>query len=215
MAKIDLKKEVFTVPNLLSAFRIVLVPFFIVFYFSESMKYHYIYAVITLVLSGFSDILDGTIARHFNMISSFGKIIDPLADKLTQGAAVICISINHPILVPLMVLFCAKELTMLLGAYHLLKIGLRPSESKWWGKMCTVIVFILIVFVLITDIFTGIPHHVSSTVIIVLEIATAIGLLFSLFNYYPVFKEIQNGEYDIDKECKKSEINRTKDENKD
>lgn len=206
MTKIDLKKEVFTIPNILSAFRIVLIPFFVIFYFSESIKYHYCYAVGILVLSGFSDILDGTIARHFNMISSFGKIIDPLADKLTQGAAVICISINHPMLIPLLVLFCAKELTMLLGAVHLLKIGLRPSESKWWGKLCTVIVFILIVFVLITDIFTQIPLPVSSTVIIVLEIATGISLLFSLFNYYPVFKEIQNGEYDIQAECKKSEL---------
>lgn len=188
--------KIITIPNILSMFRIVLVPLFAIFYFADSIAYHYYIAAGMLVLSGFTDILDGTIARHFNMISSFGKVIDPLADKLTQGVAVICLSVRHTLIIPLLILLCAKELTMLFCSIRLLKMGLRPCEAKWWGKMSTVAIFIFMVAVLASDIFPVIPI----TVIVAVEIVTAVCMLFSLFNYYPIFKEIQSGEYDISTE---------------
>lgn len=188
--------KIITIPNILSAFRIVLVPVFAIMYFSDSVANHYYISAGVLVLSGFTDILDGAIARHFNMISSFGKVIDPLADKLTQGVAVICLSVRHPLIIPLLILLCAKELTMLICSIRLLKMGLRPSEAKWWGKMSTVAIFIFMVAVLLSDIFPVIP----TAIIITLEVITAICMLFSLFNYYPIFREIQSGEYDISAE---------------
>ena len=178
-------------------FRLALVPVFAIFYFAN-FQYHYYFAIITLGVSGLSDIVDGTIARKCNMISNFGKIIDPLADKLTQGIAVICLSIQHPVLVPLLILFCAKEFTMMLGAYHLIKLGTRPSESKWWGKLSTVMMFTFIVIVLLTDIYPAVPFEFVA----VAAVLTAICLLFSLFNYYPVFKDIQSGAYDVNTESK-------------
>ena len=87
---------------------------------------------------------------------------------------------------------------MLLGAVRLLKMGLRPSESKWWGKLSTVMLYVMFVVALLSDIVAGIP----SVVIIVFAVLASICLLFSLFNYYPIFKEIQNGEYDIETEKK-------------
>ncbi|MEE1019233.1 MAG: CDP-alcohol phosphatidyltransferase family protein [Acutalibacteraceae bacterium] len=188
--------KIITIPNILSAFRIVLVPVFAIIYFADSIANHYYIAAGVLVLSGLTDILDGTIARHFNMISSFGKVLDPLADKLTQGVAVICLSVRHPLIIPLLILLCAKELTMLLCSVRLIKMGLRPSEAKWWGKMSTVAIFIFMVAVLLSDIFPSIPMPV----IIAIEVITAICMLFSLFNYYPIFREIQSGEYDISAE---------------
>ncbi|MGN0557513.1 MAG: CDP-alcohol phosphatidyltransferase family protein [Acutalibacteraceae bacterium] len=200
MNKSEIKKDVLTVPNLLSLLRIVLVPLFVWLYFDCRIEHHVLWAVLILVLSGLTDVLDGGIARRFHMISSFGKVIDPLADKLTQGAAVICISIRHHFLVALLILFCAKECTMLLASVHLLKMGLRPSESKWWGKLSTVVMFVFIMIVLLTDIFPAIPPEFVA----VGAVITAICQLFSLFNYYPVFKEIQSGEYDIHTESKVS-----------
>ena len=190
----ELNNKLLTIPNIISMIRIALVPVFVILYFSNQ----FIYATIVLALSGFSDILDGTIARHFNMISSYGKVLDPLADKLTQGIAIICISIRHHIVIPLLILLCAKELTMLVASVRLLKKGFRPSEAKWWGKLSTVAVFIFLVLMLISDIFKDIPYF--DIVTIIMAIITAICLLFSLFNYYPIFKEIQSGEYQLDKE---------------
>ncbi len=190
-------EKIFSIPNILSMIRILLVPVFAILYFVK-VKDHYLYAALVLLLSGASDVLDGIIARKFNMITAFGKLLDPLADKLTQAVVVICLAVNHNELIPVLVLLLAKEFSMLLGAVRLLKMGLRPSESKWWGKLSTVMLYVMFVVALLSDIVAGIP----SVVIIVFAVLASICLLFSLFNYYPIFKEIQNGEYDIETEKK-------------
>ena len=89
---------------------------------------------------------------------------------------------------------------MLLGAIVLFKSGTRTSSSKWWGKLGTVLVYFLFVCVLLQDIFTA--KFVPVQAINVVAIITAICLVFSLFNYYDVFKEIQNGEYSFEDENK-------------
>ena len=188
-------EKIITIPNILSFIRILLVPVFAVAYLCD-FENHFWYAIAVLLASGFSDVLDGFIARKFNMISTFGKILDPIADKLTQGIVVVCLAIRHIEIVFILILIFAKELTMLLGAVVLFKAGLRPSESKWWGKLSTVMVFVMFVVVLATDVCPSIPLFV----IILTEVIAAICVLFSLFNYYPIFKEIQSGEYDIEKE---------------
>lgn len=187
--------KIITIPNILSFIRILLVPAFAAAYLAD-FRNHYYYAISALFLSGFSDVLDGFIARKFNLITNFGKILDPIADKLTQGIVVLCLAIRHPELVFILVLIFAKELTMLLGAVLLLKMGLRPSESKWWGKLSTVMVFFMFTLVLISDLLAV----DLGFIIIVAEIAAAICILFSLFNYYPIFKEIQSGEYNTETE---------------
>ena len=152
-----------------------------------------VWATIILLISGATDVIDGIIARKFNMISTFGKMIDPVADKLTQAAVVVCLSITHPQIIPLMVLFFAKEFTMLLGSVQLYKIGMRPSESKWWGKLATVIFYFMMLIIIITDIYWKLPEDAISTMVVI----SAISILFSLFNYYPIFKDIQTGKYDV------------------
>ena len=122
-------KTIVTIPNLLSFFRILLVPVFLILYFWD-IKNHYVYAALVLVISGLTDVTDGIIARRFHMISTFGKIIDPIADKLTQASVVIAISINHPIFIVLMVMFLIKEFMMLLGSIKLFeKASIAKSKS--------------------------------------------------------------------------------------
>lgn len=191
--------NVFTVPNILTLVRIILSPIFAILYLQKS----YIFAAVILILSGLTDVLDGIIARKFDLITTLGKILDPIADKLTQAVIIVCLVINHyndedSLLVFVLILLFAKEFTMLLGAIILFKSGKRPSESKWWGKLGTVMVYVLFSSILLEDILT--EKFVPVTAINVICVITAICLLFSLFNYYPIFKEIQNGEYKFDKE---------------
>lgn len=196
------KDKIFTIPNVLTMVRILLTPIFAIIYLSD-IKNHYIWASAVLVLSAATDCIDGIIARKFNMISVLGKILDPVADKLNQAVIIVCLTINHyndphSLLVFVLILLFAKEFTMLLGAIVLFKGGARTSESKWFGKLSTVMVYTLFVAILMQDIFTKsvIPIDAINT----LSVITAICLLFSLFNYYPIFKEIQNGEYKFEDE---------------
>ena len=180
-------KKILTVPNILSFMRILLIPLFAYLYFTG----YIVSAVMVLLFSGFTDILDGVIARRFNMVSAFGKFIDPCADKLTQGIVVVCLAIRHPIVIPLLVLFYAKELTMALGALMLYKSGKQPSGAKWWGKIATCSVYLTLFSILMSDIFNEIPQWALITVMVI----TAICIMFSLFSYYPIFKDIQEGKY--------------------
>ena len=88
------KTKLFNIPNCLCYFRILLIPVFLFVYFNAQWQHHYIIAAFILVLSGISDCLDGYIARKYNMITDFGKLIDPIADKLTQLTIVIYISLS-------------------------------------------------------------------------------------------------------------------------
>ena len=193
------KKDIFTLPNVLSLLRIFMAPLFAFLYFKQD----YIMAATVLLVSGLTDVLDGIIARKFNLITTVGKILDPVADKLTQAIIIFCMTINHyedenSLLIFVLILLFAKEFTMLLGAIVLFKAGARPSESKWKKKLGTVMIYFLFIAILLQDILT--TQYISVVAINVICVITAICLLFSLFNYYPIFKEIQNGEYKFEKE---------------
>ncbi|MBQ2676504.1 MAG: CDP-alcohol phosphatidyltransferase family protein [Clostridia bacterium] len=192
------ENKVLTIPNALSVVRILLIPLFAYLYF----KGHYALAAIVLTISGLTDVVDGFIARTFNMISTLGKILDPFADKLTQLVVVLCLAIRHKILIPLLIVFYAKELLMLSGSAKLLKSGTRPSEAKWWGKLSTVVIYVLLMLVLISDIW---PTLLPVWVLPVFIVITAISILFSLYSYYLIFKDIQSGKYDMSKESHNKE----------
>ena len=85
------KKEIYTIPNLLSLFRLVLIPVYASLYLSATEQYQYVLAGVILAVSCLTDMIDGKIARKFNMITPLGKILDPLADKLTQLTLTFCL----------------------------------------------------------------------------------------------------------------------------
>ena len=95
-----------------------------------------------LALSCLTDAFDGKIARKYNMISTLGKILDPLADKLTQFTLTICLSLRYPILLPVLVLFVIKELfQIILGAVNLFRGRMLPG-ALMAGKVCTTVLFV-------------------------------------------------------------------------
>lgn len=134
------------VPNALSLLRIALVPVFMVLYLIHRDGW----AILTLVLSGLTDMLDGFIARRFNQITDCGKLLDPVSDKLTQVGVVIALTTRHQELMPLLVLCLLKELSLIVGSVIMLRRRHTMRAAKWFGKLSTALFYtcmaLLVVF---------------------------------------------------------------------
>lgn len=145
----DWKKEICTIPNMLSLFRIVLIPVYIYIYLNATEPYHYAIAAGILAISCLTDMIDGKIARKFNMISTVGKVLDPIADKFTQFALIISLSVVYPALKALLVLFVTKEGFQLIALLLNFRKGKALDGALMSGKISTTVLFIgLIVMVL-------------------------------------------------------------------
>ncbi len=148
----DWKKEIFTIPNLLSLFRLALIPIYIVIYLNATEAYQYYVAGGILAVSCLTDMIDGKIARHYNMITTVGKVLDPLADKVTQLSLTICLSIRYPVLVRVLVLFLVKEIVQLIAALFQFHRGKMLPGALLVGKLCTTVLFVsLILLVLLPE----------------------------------------------------------------
>ncbi len=146
------KTEIFTVPNMLSLFRLVLLPVYAKIYLTATEHYQYLIAGGIMALSCLTDLIDGKIARHFNQITNLGKILDPLADKITQFTLTLCLSLKYPVLHPVLALFVVKEaFQLVVGLAFLLKGRMLPG-ALMAGKVCTTVLFVsLITLVLFPD----------------------------------------------------------------
>ena len=147
------KKDIFTIPNLLSLFRLVLIPVYATVYLNATQNYQFILAGFILEVSCLTDMIDGKIARKYGMITTLGKVLDPLADKLTQLTLTICLSMKYPVLYPVLGLFIMKELFQLVIGVVFLRKGKMLPGALLAGKVCTTVLFIsLIALVLLPDI---------------------------------------------------------------
>ena len=143
-------KNILTIPNLISLFRILLIPLIIWLYCG---KKQYTATIAVIVISGASDIIDGKIARKFHMVSDVGKVLDPIADKLTQVTLVICLTARYPWMWALLALFAVKECLMLLWGYLTLKSTDTINSAKWYGKLSTVVLYAaMMILILFADI---------------------------------------------------------------
>ena len=128
-------------PNFLTAIRFILVPFMAAFLISRN----YTVAILLYVLASITDVLDGYIARKYNMITKLGKILDPMADKLLQFSALVGLWVVDIIPFWITLIFFLKEIFMGLGALKLLRNKDVVVPSKWFGKMSTVFFFVAII----------------------------------------------------------------------
>lgn len=176
MFKKNLKKEIFTIPNLLSLFRLVLIPVYVHLYLRAVEPREYLVAGGVLALSCLTDLADGKIARHFNMISTLGKILDPVADKLTQFTLVLCLSLKYPVLNPVLALFVVKEaFQLVVGVFHLCKGKMLPG-ALMAGKVCTAVLFTsLTALVLFPD--------MSPALVNIIALTDGVFLLISFVSY--------------------------------
>lgn len=149
----DWKKEIFTIPNLLSLFRLLLIPVYMTIYLNAAQTKDYIAAAIILAVSCLTDMVDGKIARKYNMISTIGKVLDPIADKVTQFTLIICLSIKYPILWHLVVLFVIKESFQFFAGLVTFRKGRMLTGALITGKICTAVLFVsLTVMILLPNI---------------------------------------------------------------
>lgn len=150
MKRLLQKTQVLTIPNILSMFRIILLPVIAWLYLGRN---DIISAIMLLIISGISDIADGYIARKYNMVSDFGKVLDPIADKLTQGVLLICLAVKYDIIFILVGMFAIKEALMFFMGYMVLKRRDSINSAKWYGKANTVIIYsTIVILILMPDI---------------------------------------------------------------
>ena len=171
------KKDVLTIPNMMSLFRILLIPAMIAAY----TKYHNVAAtILLLIVSGISDIADGWVARKFDMVSDFGKVLDPIADKLTQLALMLCLVFGRPHMWYLVALLVIRETIMffsgLISFYQTGQVG----GAEWHGKLATCGIYATMVLHII---WIHIPDLISDVLLAVCFGMMALSLvLYSIRN---------------------------------
>lgn len=171
--------KILTIPNLLSLFRLALIPVFVWLYVGREQN---LGTAGILLLSGLTDVVDGWIARTFHMVSDFGKVIDPVADKLTQIAMLFCLVTRFPHMRYLLVLLFLKEmLNSMMGLMAIRRTGYVLS-SAWHGKVTTVLLYTTIVAHLIW-------FHLPASVSDGLLVACAGMILLSAVLYF-----VRNGK---------------------
>lgn len=175
-----------TVPNALSVLRILIIPFFAWFFMRDQLAV----AVVLLVLSGLSDCVDGFIARRLNQVTELGKMLDPLADKLTQGVVALCLAMKFPVIGPVLLVFILKELVMLCCAIGLLKKKKRPCAAQWYGKVATVMFYVSVALIVVMDGFLHVEGLAFQVISYVPLILTAAMMIYSAVRYFQIFLKI-------------------------
>lgn len=173
---INWKKEILTIPNLLSMFRLLLLPVYVCIYLNATKTYHYIAAGAVMAVSCLTDAVDGKIARKYNMISNLGKLLDPAADKITQLTLTICLASKYPVLNPVLALFLVKECFQLIAVIVNLRQGKVLPGALMAGKVCTTVLFVSLICLVL---FPDLPPMVVDAVALV----NAGFLMFSFISY--------------------------------
>lgn len=194
MSNKDWKNEILSIPNLLSMFRLILIPVYITIYLGARDNDDYFLAAAILAVSCLTDMIDGQIARRFNMITNLGKLLDPIADKLTQFALILCLSLRHPVLWFVVVLFFIKEIFQLIGCTISLRQGKTMTGALLPGKICTTVLFIsLIAMVMLPGL--------SESIVLVIAIIDSIFLVVAFSSYaFAFYSKKAKHKVFIDKE---------------
>lgn len=198
----DLFKGCWTIPNLLSFIRILLIPVFAYLFYTDEK----IWAVVVLALSGLSDTFDGQIARKFNQVSALGKVLDPVADKLTQITIAIMLLIDFRAAENAMIqafgwvflVFLIKEAVMIIGGLVMLLLNIRPGAAEFWGKAATLVFYVGMVLIIAfgpevgaLNAVTGfeLPAVLTGIIVVVSAIMTIAAFLSYMPETFRQFKE--------------------------
>lgn len=185
------KSDWLAIPNIISYIRILLIPIFIYFYMEAQTTKDYYIAAAIVALSGFTDFLDGRIARKYNMITELGKLIDPVADKLTQCALLFCLATRYKLMWLLLIFMLVKESIMFFGGLYLAKYHKKLDGANWYGKVATFIFYIIMVLLLLFPTINILYANIS---IVICTLFMANSFVMYSFVYYRMYLEIKNGE---------------------
>ena len=165
----DMKlKDYFNIPNCLSYIRLILLPVFMYLYWHAQSREDYIIAFVVLAVALLTDMFDGFIARRYNMITEWGKMLDPVADKLLQGILAISIIKNYKPMLVFVITFACKEIYMAIMNLKLKKYEPNIVQAKFFGKFVTVIIDF---FVSILLLLTNLPANIVWMIILILMLS--------------------------------------------
>ena len=173
------------IPNILCIFRMILVPVFVLVFFSDK-PYAIAHAAAIYAIAGITDVLDGFIARHFNMITRLGKILDPLADKLMTITVFICITIRGIIPWWVILLIFAKDLLLIIGGIKMYREVSGVFASNVFGKAATVF---LVLGGIVMMLFNSYIHPAFKTAFYLIAIIMSFLAFFSYLYQYIRFKK--------------------------
>ncbi|MBQ9751124.1 MAG: CDP-alcohol phosphatidyltransferase family protein [Clostridia bacterium] len=181
------QNKILTIPNILSFFRLCLIPVIVWLYVG---KQDYLWTLLILTLSGVTDIVDGIIARKFNMVSNFGKAFDPVADKLTQMAMLFCLVSRFKYMMIPFVLLVVKEVFTGITALVSIKKTNTVKGAVWHGKLTTVSLYAMMA---IHVVWFNIPRTLS-----LILVGICIGIMLMSFIMYAIqnFTAIRKGSFD-------------------
>lgn len=174
---------VFSIPNLLTYFRFVLIPVFVWLY----LRGDYTVAGAALVLSALTDLFDGKIARHFNQITELGILLDPIADKLTEGAVLLCLVMRYRLMAVLIGIYVLKEGFMAVAGAVMLRRRKKLGGAMWFGKVCTAVFYIV---TLILTFYPSVPPKVADPMMLVCGGM----MLFTLVRYAILYLHMARNE---------------------
>ena len=184
------KKEILTIPNLLSLLRLVMIPVYIRLYLRAASPDEFLGAATLMGASCLTDLLDGWIARRFQMVSTLGKILDPLADKLTQLSMAVCLSLAYPALKTILALFTVKELGQLaLALVHLTRGYMLPG-ALMAGKVCTAVLFISFIFLALSP---DVPADTVNAIVLTdgrLRMLSFVSYVFAYLGRHPLPRQM-------------------------
>lgn len=183
------KNELLTIPNLLSMLRLVLIPIYATIYLHAQNAAHFLIAGILMIVSCMTDLLDGQIARKFNMVSNVGKLLDPLADKATQLTLLICFCAKYRIMMPVLILFLVKEFFQLVFCVLALQDNKALPGALMAGKVCTTVLFFSLIFMVLFD---DIPETIVFFIALTDSCFLVISFVCYISAYYGKNKKLQD-----------------------
>lgn len=183
--------RVFTIPNMLSFLRLILAGVFLTLYSNTGSLRDNMWAIIVLILSGISDFLDGRIARRYHMISEIGKVLDPIADKVTEAVIALCLVTKYKILIILLAVFIVKEAFMSICGIYVIKKTRKNDGARWYGKVSTFSFYVIMIALLIIP---KVPMMIANIMIILCTVIMFFSFVMYARLYYGLLKNYKVGD---------------------
>ena len=181
--------DLIKVPNILCYIRLLLIPLFVILYINAETPKDYMKAGLVVFVSGLTDFLDGYIARRFDMITDFGKLIDPFADKLTQAALIFVTILKLRWMYLLLIIFVLMQIFLLIAGIIMLKKGTKLNGAKWFGKVSTTI-FYAVMLVLISN--PTLQQRTANVLILTCAVFLLLSFLLYIKEYINLYQKLPN-----------------------
>ncbi len=183
------KSDLLALPNILCYIRLLLIPLFMVLYIKAETKEEYYSAGFVVLIASLTDFLDGFIARKLNMITDFGKLLDPMADKLMQTALILVLILEIDYMYILALIFIKKEIIMTITAYVFMRKGKKLDGSKWFGKVSTTVFYVTMLILIVLPSLND-----YTTYLLMITCGAFLTLSFVLYGreYYIMYRQLKS-----------------------